>query len=311
MIDLQILGVGASTEAVQAALAQAPLPDGWIYTVVDYLQPDGKVLVMAREARSKLIRAARASTLDDAITRLIERLSFEEQYERLKEEIVVLRSELLAAKKEAEDQRLMRDESGRRLKEEVEGLRVIETKWTELLPKLDVLRQYLFRVDRKLSGLDEAGMIEEPGQVVDYTSAFLSVLEFYFPSTQEEELAASELTRLEALGQELNRTGSELKEEVRREFASLKAQVETEIGRLETENVRLKAESARLRPYADPRLLERAATVIRLDNEGAGEEDMGPALDDLAEAVAWWDALVGAGVELEQYEEGVGDAKDS
>lgn len=131
---------------------------------------------------------------------------------------------------------------------EVERLRAIEAKWIELLPKLEILRQSLFRVDRKLSNLDEAGMIKEPEQVIDYASAFLSVLEFYFPSTKEEALVASELTRLERLGQELNQAGSELKEEVKREFASLKAQVDAEIGRLESENKRLRAEVERLAP---------------------------------------------------------------
>lgn len=86
MIDLQILGVGY-TETTLAALAQAPLPDGWIYTVVDYLQPDGKVLVMAREAEDKNHRvAARADTLNDAITMLVERLSFELRWNRLMKE---------------------------------------------------------------------------------------------------------------------------------------------------------------------------------------------------------------------------------
>lgn len=170
-------------------------------------------------------------------------------------------------------------------------------KWTELLPKLDILRANLLRVDHQLSPLDQELFDKDPAQIVDYTSAFLSVMEFYLPSAEEQKLAASELTRLERLGQELSQTGAELKEEVKREFASLKAQVETEIGRLETENARLKAEVARLRPYADPRLLERAAAVVRLDEEGADKEGMVPAMDDLAEAVAWWDALPAVGEE--------------
>jgi chromosome segregation ATPase len=132
-----------------------------------------------------------------------------------------------------------------RLKEEIEGLRVIEAKWTELLPKLEILRQYLFRVDHKLASLSD--QIEEPAEIVDFTSAFLSVLQFYFPSTEEEALEAKELTRLEALGRELNQEGNELKEEVKREFASLKAQVETEIGRLEKVVDEQKKEIARLR----------------------------------------------------------------
>lgn len=135
---------------------------------------------------------------------------------------------------------------GLELVAEIERLKAIETKWTELLPNLEVLRHYLFRVDHKLSSLDEAGMIKEPEQVIDYTSAFLSVLEFYFPSTEEEEMAANELTRLERLGLELSQAGGELREEVKREFASLKAQIETEMTRLEAEVKRLQADSRAL-----------------------------------------------------------------
>jgi hypothetical protein len=132
---------------------------------------------------------------------------------------------------------------------EVERLRGFETKWTELLPKLETLRHYLFRVDRQLSGLDEAGMTERPELVIEYTCAFLSVMEFYLPSVEEKALEAQELTRLERLGQELNQTGAELKEEVKREYASLKAQVDTEIGRLEAENERLRAIERQVRHY--------------------------------------------------------------
>lgn len=145
---------------------------------------------------------------------------------------------------------------------EVERLRVIESKWTELLPNLEILRHYLFRVDHKLASLGE--MIETPAEIVDYTSAFLSVLEVYFPSTEEEELAASELTRLERLGLELSQTGGELKEEVKREFASLKAQVDTQITRLEAEVERLQADSralAALRPVAQ-------GIIEQVDNGG-------------------------------------------
>jgi chromosome segregation ATPase len=131
--------------------------------------------------------------------------------------------------------------------EEVERLRGFEAKRAELLPKLETLRHYLFRVDRQLSNLDEAGMIERPELVIEYASAFLSVMEFYLPSAEEKALEAQELTRLERLGQELNQAGAELKEEVKREFASLKAQVDTEIGRLESENKRLRAENEQLK----------------------------------------------------------------
>lgn len=132
---------------------------------------------------------------------------------------------------------------------EVERLRGFETKWAELLPKLEILRHYLFRVDRQFSSLDEAGIAERPELVIEYTSAFLSVMEFYLPSPEEQELAKSELTRLERLGQELNQAGAELKEEVKREYASLKAQVDTEIGRLEAENERLRAIERQVRYY--------------------------------------------------------------
>jgi hypothetical protein len=203
-------------------------------------------------------------------------------------------------------------------------------KWDEILPKLGILRANLFRVDRNFSPLDEAGMIERPELVIDYTSAFLSVLEFYFPSTEEEALAASELTRLEALGQELSRAGGELREEVKREFASLKAQVETEIGRLEAENARLKAkiqnlrlgysiakglaetrgellkerdaEIARLRPYAEPRLLAAASEVLAAHDDPGNVEAIEETLVRLDQAVAWWDGLPGVGAELESEE---------
>jgi hypothetical protein len=188
-------------------------------------------------------------------------------------------------------------------------------KWDRLLPKLEILRQYLFRVDHKLASLSE--QIEEPAEIVDFTSAFLSVLQFYFPSTEEEALAANELTRLEALGQELNRTGNELKEEVKREFASLKAQVETEVSRLEAENARLQLseniltgvaaqlkaeltdaldELARLRPYADPRLYVAAGEVVRVW-EGDRNNFSG-AVKKLAEAVARWGKLPAAEAEV-------------
>ena len=171
----------------------------------------------------------------------------------------------------------------KKFKTEIERLRVIETKWTELLPKLEIMRQYLFRVDRKIASLDEGEMARDPVQIVDYTSAFLSVLEFYFPSTEEEELAASELTRLERLGLELSQAGGELKEEVKREFASLKAQVETEIGRLE-------AEVKRLKQYTDPRLFAAACAVVE-DWEHGLLDGLEADMPALAEAVTWWDGL--------------------
>lgn len=97
-MDIEILGTdkpGVDSEATLAALAKAPLPEGWVYIQVDYTQADGKVAVLAQNGD---IRAARADTLDDAITRLIDRIGFEEQYNRLKEEIVLLRSEMASLK---------------------------------------------------------------------------------------------------------------------------------------------------------------------------------------------------------------------
>jgi chromosome segregation ATPase len=166
----------------------------------------------------------------------------------------------------------------------------------------------------------------DPVQVIEYASAFLSVMEFYLPSPEEQELAKSELTRLERLGEELNRAGNELKEEVKREFASLKAQVETEVSRLEAENARLQLseniltsvaaqlkaeltdaldELARLRPYADPRLYNAALRIWTLWAKPAGYEALEKAMSNLAEAVTWWNALPAAEAEVAGEVEGV------
>jgi hypothetical protein len=62
------------------------------------------------------------------------------------------------------------------------------TKWDELLPRLEILRKCLFKVDHQLaqSRPDEELLTKEPEQVVEYTIAFLSVLELYIPSAEEE-----------------------------------------------------------------------------------------------------------------------------
>lgn len=62
------------------------------------------------------------------------------------------------------------------------------TKWDELLPRLEILRKCLYRVDHQLaeSEPDEELLDKEPEQIVEYTIAFLSVLELYIPSAEEE-----------------------------------------------------------------------------------------------------------------------------